>query len=176
MAVNPKKLNRGAAPSEYEAVRNLLEGVSDAEITAVSLDGFRTDKAQGRLILLALASLGPLRADGTKIDIAEEFEKHGPAAVAEMVRKQASKATARSFWPADSPRPTGNENMKVLASHAIDDVAASRLRSHDTKGFLERRGELLAPLVQDFLNSHLERNSLVRPPLDDLLVVDEEED
>lgn len=175
MAVNPKKLNRGAAPAEYEAVRNLLEGVSDAEITAVSLDGFRTDKAQGRLILLALASLGPLRPDGTKIDIAEEFEKHGPAAVAEMVRKQASKATARSFWPADSPRPTGNENMKVLASHAIDDVAASRLRSHDTKRFLERRGELLAPLVQDFLNSHLERNSLVRPPLDDLLVVDEED-
>jgi hypothetical protein len=174
MAINPKKLNRGAAPSEYEAVRNLLEGVSDAEVTAVNLDGFRTDKAQGRLILLALASLGPLRPDGTKIDIADEFEKHGPAAVAEMVRNHASKAAARSFWPADLKRPTGTEDMEVLASHAIDDAAASRLRARDIKGFLERRSELLAPLVQNFLSNHLERHSLVRPPLEDLLVVDEE--
>jgi Protein of unknown function DUF262 len=175
MAVNPKKLDRGAAPSEYEAVRNLLEGVSDAEIKAVSMDGFRTDKAKGRLILLALASLGPLRPDGTKIDIAEEFEKHGLAAVTELVRNQTSKAAARSFCPTDSQRPTGKENAEVLASHVIDEVAASRLQARDTQGFLERRGELLAPLVRNFLNNHLERNSLVRPPLEDLIVVDEED-
>ncbi len=172
MAVNPKKLDRGAAPSEFEAVRNLLAGVSDAEITAVSMDGFRTDKAQGRLILLALASIGPLRSDGTKIDIADEFERNGQAAVAAIVREQASKAASRAFWPADSQRLTGNEDTKVLASHAIDEIAASRLRARDTKGFLERRSEVLAPLVQNFLNNHLEAKSLVRPPLDDLIVVD----
>jgi hypothetical protein len=176
MAVNPKKLDLDAAPSEYEAVRNLLAGVSDAEIKAVNMEGFRADKAKGRLILLALASLGPLRPDGTKIDIAEEFEKNGLSAVAELVRNQASKAAARSFWPAGSQRPTGNEKTEVLASHVIDDMAASRLRARDTKGFLERRAELLAPLVKDFLNNHLERNSLVRPPLEDLIVVDEEDE
>ncbi len=174
-AINPKLLDRNAAPEEYEAVRNLLSDVSDTPVTAFSLDNFGTDKAWGRLILLALASLNPLRPDGATIDLPSEFERHGPGAVTELVRRNASNAAARAFWPIDAPRFNGNEDPDVLASHAIDDIAASRYRAGDIQGFLQRRTELLQPLVRDFLNNRLEPKALVRPPLEELIVTDDSE-
>jgi Protein of unknown function DUF262 len=174
-ALNPKLLDRNAAPEEYEAVRNLLGDVSDTPVTAVSTENFGTDKAWGRLILLALASLHPLRPDGTAINLAYEFERHGPSAVTELVRRNASNAAARAFWPIDAPRFTGNEDPDILASHAIDDTAAYLYKAGDIKGFLQRRTELLVPLVRDFLNNRLESNSLVRPPLEELIVADDSE-
>jgi hypothetical protein len=171
-AINPKRLDLNAAPTEYEAVRNLLDQVSGSPVTTVSLDNFRTDKAQGRFILLALASLRPLRPDGTAIDLAVEFEDHGPGVLAELVRGHRSNAAARAFWPADAQRFTGNEDPGVLASHAVDHIAASLYRAGDMRGFLQRRRELLALLVKDFLNNRLETDALVRPPLEELIVSD----
>jgi hypothetical protein len=174
-AVNPKILDRNEAPEEYEAVRNLLSDVSDTPVTTVSLNNFGTDKAWGRLILLALASLHPLRPDGVAIDLAHEFEKHGPSAVTELVRRHASNAAARAFWPIDAPRLNGNEDPNVLASHAIDDIAASRYRAGDVQDFLQKRAKLIEPLVRDFLNNRLEPKALVRPPLEELIVADDSE-
>jgi hypothetical protein len=171
-AINPKKLELDAAPTEYEAVRNLLEQVSGNSVSAVNLDNFRTDSAQGRLILLALASLHPLRPDGSMIDLAAELERDGLGDLAELVRGHRSNAAARAFWPPDAQRFTGNEEPAVLASHAIDDIAALSYRARDIDGFLRRRTELLAQLVKDFLNSRLEPKALVRPPLEELIVID----
>lgn len=172
-AINPKTLDRNAAPQEYEAVRNLLADASDTSVKTVGLDNFGTDKAWGRLILLALASLNPLRPDGTSIDIASELEKHGPSAVTVLVRHHRTDAAARAFWPEDAPRLKGDEDPHVLASHAIDDIAASLYKAGNTQGFLQRRAELLEPLIRDFLNNRLEPNALIRPPLEELIVADE---
>lgn len=172
-AVNPRRLEPDEAPQEYDAVRNLLSFVPDTPVTTINLNNFRTDKAQGRLILLALASLHPRRKDGTVIDLAHEFEISGPNAVAELVRDRRSNAAARAFWP--SGRFTGNESREVLASHLIDDHAAVLYQAHDIDGFLQYRGELLTSLVRDFLNNRLETNALVRPPLDELIIADDEE-
>jgi Protein of unknown function DUF262 len=174
-AVNPMMLNRNEAPEEYEAVRKLINDVPDTPVTTVVLDNFGTDKAWGRLILLALASLHPLRPDGTTIDLAYEFEKHGPSTVTELVRRHASNVGARAFWPVDAQRLSGNEDPNILASHAIDDIAASLYRAGDTQGFLQRRAELIEPLVKDFLNNRLEPKAIVRPPLEELIVADDSE-
>ena len=174
-AINPKKLDPYAAPQEYEAVRNLLDTVSEIPVTAISLDNFRADKAQGRMILLALASLQPRRPDGVVIDLASEFEEHGPEAVAGLVRDHRSNAAARAFWPSDVARFNGKEGAKVLASHAVDDIAALRYREGDIPGFLQHRKELLSRLTIDFLNNHIEPGAIIRPPLEELIVADDTE-
>ena len=174
-AINPKRLEPHAAPQEYDAVRNLLDTVPDIPVKAISLAGFRADKAQGRMILLALASLQPRRPDGTIIDLASEFEKHGAEAVAGLVSDHRSNAAARAFWPSDAARFDGKEDAEVLASHAIDGIAALRYREHDIHGFLQQRKELIGLLTVDFLNNRLEPGAIVRPPLEELIVADDME-
>jgi hypothetical protein len=172
-SINPKINNKNAAPSEYEAVKNLLASVPATPVASVKLDGFATDKAWGRLILLAMASLHPLRPDGTAIDLAAELEQNGPNAVTQLVRGNRSNAPTRAFWPGAPKSFSGNERNDVSASHVIDDVAIRLYRAGDTAEFLQRRGELLHQLVLDFLNSRLETDLPVRPPLDDLMVSDD---
>ncbi len=128
--------------------------------------------AQGRLILLTLASQHPMRPNRTAIDLAAEFEQNGASALTELVRGHRSNAAARAFWPVGEQRFSGNEDPDVLASHVVDRIAASRRRAGDVDGFIQRRTELLAPLVRDFINSHLDTNALVRPPLTELIVSD----
>jgi Protein of unknown function DUF262 len=174
-AINPKKLDLNEAPSEYDAVRNLLDYVSDSSVTSINLNHFRADKAQGRFILLALASLKPLRPDGTTVDLASEIEKYSLSAFKDLVRGHRSNAAARAFWPSDVQPFTGHEDFPVLASHVIDATAASMYRARDYEGFLRRRAELLEPFVIDFLNSHIETGSLIRPPLEELIIVEDVE-
>jgi hypothetical protein len=176
-AINPKKLNLSAGPQEYDAVRSLLDQVSGTPVTVpISIYNFRADSAQGRLILLTLASLDPMRPNGTAIDLAVELENYGPGALSELVPGLRPNAAARAFWPTKEPRFTGNEDPHVLASHAVDSIAASRRRAGDVDGFIQRRTELLAPLVKDFINNRIEVKDLVRPPLDELIVLDDSEE
>lgn len=171
-AVNPRRLISHEAPTEYEAARILLQYVPDRPIPTIPLDGFRTDAAPSRIILLALASLHPLRPDGTEIDLAGEFERHGPAAVTELVSGYRSNAAARALWPVDAHPITCTEDLQVLRSHAIDDAAAESYRRGDIQGFVHRRASVLETLVGDFVNSHTEPMALLRPPLEELIVAD----
>lgn len=171
-SVNPRKLQVQEAPDEYEAVRSLLEGVSDYYPASFTFDKFRTDMAHGRLILLALASLGPLGPDGKPVDLSAELESEGVNAITEFIPNERSKPAARGFWPRKSPRPTGAESPEILASHAICAGAASALRRGDKSEFLRRRRDALAEIVQNFLKSRLATGALVRPPLDRLVVPD----
>lgn len=173
--VNPRRLDTQAAPTEYDAAKSLLESAPVPAPPTISLDGFRTDAAPSRLILLAMASLGPLLPDGTEIDLAAQFEKHGHAAVTELVPVQRSRAAARGFWPADTPPLTGLEDARVLRSHAIDEQAAESYRNGNIDGFIERRSARLHTLVHDFVASRMESRALVRPPLEDLFVPDPED-
>jgi hypothetical protein len=172
--VNPKRLDARAAPTEYEAARSLLESVPPPVQPTISLDGFRTDAAPSRLVLLAMASLAPLRPDGSEIDLAAQFEKHGHAAVTELVHGRRSQAAARGFWPVDAPPLTGLEDAHVLSSHAIGEQAAISYQEGDMERFIERRSAALHTLVHDFIRSRMEPHALVRPPLEDLFVPDPE--
>jgi uncharacterized protein DUF262 len=172
-AVNPDRLDLSKAPSEYEAVRRLLEQASDTPINSVGLENFRTDSAQGRLILLALASLHPLMPDGSEIDLAREFEVAGANFVTSLIRGYRSNAASRVFWPFGASPISGFEDASVLASHAIDQVSAEHYRAKDAEAFLQSRGVALQELTKTFLNSRLETNELMRPPLDELIIVDE---
>lgn len=174
--VNPKRLNSYEAPTEYEAVKLLLQYIPDRPAPIIPLDGFRTDAAQSRLILLALASLHPLRQDGTEIDLAAEFERNGPAAAALLVRGSSrSNAANRALWPVDAMPFTGLEDKRVLESHAIGDDAADCYRRRDISGFLDRRAEKLSSVVQNFISSRIAHGAVIRPPLEDLIVADPDE-
>lgn len=172
-SVNPEKLVPDNAPSGFDAVQALLKWTTDAPVPRISLQGFRTDKAYSRLILLTLGSLNPLNAEGKRIEIAGGFERLGNDFVAELVLGHRSHAAARGFWPRGS-RPTGLEDPEILKSHAINHVAAKRLLEHDNDGFLIARSQRLDELVQGFLENRLEPGALVRPPLSDLIVAEDE--
>lgn len=171
-SVNPEKLSPHKAPSSFHAVEALLGSTTDAVPPKISMQGFGTDKAYSRLILLALATLGPLDRRGQRIDLSGGFERLGVDIVTELVTNHRSDAAARGFWPAGS-RPTGHEDEKVLASHAVDSAAASMLRDRDIDGFLSARRRRLEELVRGFFSNRLEPDALVRPPLNDLVVAEE---
>jgi Protein of unknown function DUF262 len=171
--VNPKRLGpEEDTPTAYEAVKGLLESVVDAPAPVLSLDNFRTNAARGRLILLALASLRPLDVAGEPIDLAHQLEQHGVSAITEFVSEHRLDAAARGFWPVDAAPVTGREDQAILTSHAITAPAASSLAARDTEGFLRHRRAALRELVPRFLASRMEIGSLVRPPLDELIVAD----
>lgn len=172
-AVHPTKGAPERAPSEHDAVRALLSGVQDDPPTAVDV-ATRTDTASGRLVLLALANLRPRAADGEPIDLAAELNRHGVEAVTELVRGHRSDLGARGFWPKGAPPPTGHESASVLESHAIDPAAADALRRGDVNGVLEARRRHLSAIVREFLSSRVEAGAIVRPPLGQLFVPDDE--
>lgn len=174
--VNPRRLAASSAPTEYEAAKSLVESLPAPSPPAIKLDGFRTDAAPSRLLLLALASLGPLRPDRTEMDLAAEFEKHGHATVTELVPGRRSHAATRGFWPVDAAPLTGEEDARVLRTHAIDEDAAESLRGGDIDSFIQRRAATLDSVTHDFISNRIEAQALVRPPLQDLFIPDPEDD
>ncbi len=65
---------------------------------------------------------------------------------------------------------------EILESHAIDGEAAHSLRSGDVEDFLRRRGDRIKQVAYNYLDSRLEPEALVRPPLDDLALAGAAED
>ncbi|MFJ9135117.1 DUF262 domain-containing protein [Streptomyces sp. NPDC102256] len=173
--VNPKKGMPGEAPSESDAVRALLRTVADEEPGDLRLTPFRAAKASGRLAQLALAAQEPRGLDGTKIDLAAEFEARGGQAVTDLVKNKRTDLGARGFWPYGSPAPTGHESAEVLASHVISSDSAMLLRESKIDEFVETRRRDIEELTHRFLSARIDAGSLIRPPLS-LLVVEEEDD
>ncbi|MGH9227964.1 MAG: DUF262 domain-containing protein [Acidimicrobiales bacterium] len=171
--VHPRKGAPEEAPSEYDAVRTLLESVPDEGPEDIYPSPFQTNAAAGRLGLLALASLEPRRLDAEPVDIVAELEQRGVDAVSELVTGHRSEFAARGFWPLDQPPPTGREGSDVLASHSIYAPAADALRRGDVASLLRHRAEQLRHLIRRFLAARLDTGATVRPPLADLYVPDE---
>jgi hypothetical protein len=175
-SVNPEYLSPERAPSEFEAVTALLEFTADRPTPSLSLDNFRTNFANTRLILLALASLNPLRQDGTPVNLVEELELHGVEAVTQFVREHRTNAAARGFWPIGADPVIDVRDAAVLESHAISPDAMEALRNSSTELFLQRRGAVIQRLAYSFLDSRLESNALTRPSLKDLALAGAMED
>jgi hypothetical protein len=172
--VNPKRGRPEDAPSEYEAVKALLGLVEDAISPQIPTDGFRTDSASGRLALLALASLEPRDTDGAPLDLTVQFQTHGVAGVIELVPGHRAELGARGLWPAEASPPTGAEPAEILASHAIDSVAATCLLGKDIDGFVHHRNHVVAELAERFLARHVDSHAITRPSLTDLVVPDDD--
>ena len=173
-SINPVKGQPGHAPSEYEAVTRLLESVPDSPPKPVSLDGFRTDKASSRLILLALASLEPKDALGEPLDLAAAFEQRGVKAVTEFVPGRRSNAATRGFWPYPEHTAVDGVDPQVLESHLISGEMTEFLIDVDM--FVSLRAPVLERLANEFLSNKVEFHALVRPPLNDLIATGNAED
>lgn len=167
-AVNPEFRNPGSAPTEFEAAKSLLDFTPDLAAPHLPLNNFKTNFANTRLILLALASLKPRQPDGTTMDIEEQLELHGVDAITSFVRGYRTYAAARGFWPIGAEPAANVIDVDVLESHALQADAVHALRAGAVSEFLERRGGYIERLTTSFLDSRLEPGSLVRPSLRDL--------
>jgi hypothetical protein len=172
--VNPIKGRPDAAPSEYEAVRDLVASVPGHPPAPLPLIEFRTDKATSRLILLALASLRPTDRDGVPLDLAAALDERGVKVVTEFVPDWRSHAAARGFWPDPEYTQVREARSEVLASHLIDAETVALL--DDPEMFVRRRSPALVRLVANFLVNKVEAGALVRPPLEDLVASGNAED
>ena len=175
-AVNPKKSHPEDAPSDEDAVLSLLKTVPDDAPSSVQVNPFRTDKAAGRLLLLALASLRPRSSSGEVIDIPRSLNEYGSAAIGEIVKNQRADAAARTFWLPGTPRLSGHESLDVLRSHGISSSAASFLASGSEDAFLDQRRAALHTLTLDFLTARVDAKGLVRRSLSSLVVEDENDE
>ncbi|MEV6285531.1 DUF262 domain-containing protein [Kribbella sp. NPDC051770] len=164
-SVNPELYSPNAAPSEYDALKALLEYTPDREAPRLPLEGFNTKYANPRLILLALASLNPLDENEKQVNIAREIEKYGTEAVTQLIPGIRSNAAARSFWPVDSTPITRVRSARILDSHLIDEASYTALQVDNHPLFLKKRGEALSELSYKFLDSRLEPGGIIRPPL-----------
>jgi hypothetical protein len=173
-AVNPRKGDVKAAPVDEEAVLSLIRTVPDEEPGRLHMNPFRTDKAAGRLVLLALAALSPKAPDGSVINLAAAFNADGASAVGEIVKGSRGDVAARGFWSAKFPPVSGHERRDVLSSHAISEQAAQFLRSGDMASFLAVRRQDIEDLTGRFLTARVDAKSLVRKSLSSM-VVDEED-
>ncbi|MEV8436175.1 DUF262 domain-containing protein [Actinosynnema sp. NPDC051121] len=176
-AIYPDKGKIENAPGQYAAVTSLLSYVPDREpeMESVSLDNFRTDRGESRIVLLAMAAQEPLDAEGERIDIARLFNDKGVSAVSEFVRGHRTTAAARGFWIPEQPY-TAAVDSYVFKSHIISYNAWQSLLEGDVEHFLRLRSFDLSNEVLDFLSNRLETGAIVRPSINDLLVAGSEED
>lgn len=175
-SIYPDKGNLAGIPDQYRAVQSLLSYVPDREVDSVIPKNFRTDRAESRLVLLALASLGPRDGRGESLDIARLFNEFGMAAVSEFVDGHRTVAAARGFWRPDSPPIATAEDRDVFESHAISVEAELALKAGSCRAFLLCRERDLERIVRNYLMGRLEVNAIVRPPLQDLVVAGSEDD
>lgn len=166
-AVNPKKNIPEQAPPPFDALRALLELVPDGEPSVIDTRSLRTNSAQGKLALLALASRRPRDLDGNALDIAKQLEQYGIDAVTELVFDHRADFAARGFWPVDSPMPTGEEDEEILESHLISQTAAVALRNGDISRFIEIRRQDLMDLTRRYLTAKVDPKAIIRRSLNE---------
>lgn len=172
--VNPRKGEPDQAPDAFEAVRRLLEPIKDAPIAELTLDAFRSDNANSRLALLALASLRPLTPSAEQLDLSEALESRGAEAIGDLVPYRRGALGSRGFWLTEWGRLQSDLPNTVLRSHGVESSAASSLEQGDVAGFVEKRSVHILTLTLNLLNSRMMPNAHTRPPLSDLFVPDEE--
>jgi hypothetical protein len=173
-SVNPELHDPTQAPTEYEAVKSLLEFTPDREPPQIPLDNFNTKAADTRLIALSFSSLNPLDEYQNKIDLASEFRRYGTDAVTRFTPKSRSLAANRGFWRVDSGKIKTVTQEEVLASHLIDNDAHEALTRSDFDGFIKIRQRAISELVNQFLDSRLEPGSKIRPPLRQMAFEDDQ--
>ena len=179
---------RISANDENNAVQALLSSPIDRELHLPKLTGFRTNSAQGRIVMAALWALDPrspwtgkkydrhelaeaIQADGTLANIAQRFfirepEGHQASAANRVIvlEQELPESISASFINRPITRNTPESDF--LSSHAVS-ADSIQLLSQGNKGvFLEKRQSDLEDILKNFLErmsgAHLEDT----PPLD----------
>ncbi|UTT39444.1 DUF262 domain-containing protein [Glutamicibacter mishrai] len=173
--VNPKKGHPSMAPDSFAAVKSLLESIPNTPITRLKPNNFMTSNSNGRLFLLALSSLSPRHPDGTEMDIPHELESNGTAAIGQIVSGSRASVGNRAFWLRTWPNPLAISNDSVLESHAITHDAIAALEAGEFSKFISLRENYISEITQSFINSKIENEITIRPPLDSMIVWDPDE-
>ncbi len=158
-----RDVNRNDEEKSAQALMKLVHGEPSSRFELPEALDARA--ASSRLVLLALASLGPrdLRT-GSPIDVAAHIDKLDVDAYVRIVSPQrrslemARSPANRTLHPRSGPRPlqslvldrirTHGPGDPVLASHVIDEQAALLLAEGDLRGFLSARAGLLTEEVK----------------------------
>lgn len=177
-SINPKKGQPHYAPREFEAVQVLLASVKDTSVqNLLDVSTFRTDNANSRLVLIAIAQLNPRSpVDGEPLDLTAMFAASGTDAVGELVKGYRSKVGARSFWAREFDQMTGAESSPLLQSHGVYPEAADALVRGEFDGFVDMRSADLVSMSEAFLDSRMQPGHLIRPPLQSLVIPDSDLD
>ncbi|MFD7369246.1 DUF262 domain-containing protein [Nocardiopsis alba] len=174
-SVNPGS-NYKTTPSAYEAAKSLLDSVPSRKEIDVKVEKFSTKSTRGRIVLLALASLGPKRASGEDIRLADLLEERGAAAVTDFVKGRRTNAGSRGFWVDSDVDISEVNDISILDSHLVSPEAQEALRKADRDLFVEIRSKQLKGLVSNFLLSRMDLNAVIRPPIEELIISGEYDD
>jgi len=167
---------------EEESIQRLLALVRRERPRAAELPQSFDPRADGsRLALLALAHLGPRDlGSGEPLDVARLIEAVDKAAFRKIVDGGSSRTRGAANRLIQPPSGTVGRLLRrrlerngagdgVLASHAIDEIAAERLAADDAEGFLRRRAEVLVAELQRLGERMAAWDHSDRPSIDHLL-------
>lgn len=179
-------LDRIVEGSEEASVQRLLELVKGRSRIFPDVDeAFNFRFAAGKLLALALLALKPRDLDsGALISIDQDIdaEEQGfpiPSIISTHSKaKDALRSAANRLIHPRRPglrqRLVQMQDLEVLASHGISEVAAQALRDGDVSNFLRLRGDFLQYHCRLFFDRHARWEESDRPSLAKLLAEDEE--
>ncbi|QHC57526.1 DUF262 domain-containing protein [Rathayibacter sp. VKM Ac-2760] len=173
--VNPIKGDQSAAPGEFGAVKQLLDILPTMQASSLPTTPFITKTSSARFILLSLLTLRPLTPNAEALDTAESLDRSGFQSVGQLIPGSRSDAANRGFWAPEWPQLNGQEEPMILHSHAVSDLASSYLRDKNYDQFRVARRAEIDRLSKTFMERKIEDGALTRPPLDALIVGDEDE-
>ena len=195
--------NRAIQPGDLEgSIQRLLELVPWTAFRTPDLDRFRSNEAATKLVLCSWWSLAPRSlATGKPFDVADLAESIGvgrtPVDAVQNVVSRAfvprdlrTWAATRMLYPAN-PEEDSAETIfgipalyrpslagtweEALASHCISMEADAAFGNGDIEGFLADRQQALALQLGLFLQQRCEWEFEDTPPLDSLVLDDEDE-
>ncbi|MFZ2450771.1 MAG: DUF262 domain-containing protein [Methylovulum miyakonense] len=187
---------------ESDSVQRLLDCLGSQRLPAPSLAGFKTNSANGRIVLSALWELKPrslltgepcnrqqltqaLQDDATLRDVTQRFLNREPedkrlwAANRLLMLESSEELPASVVDLLVTPQlDCAIHADEILASHALDKKMLQALVEKDKSAFLDARQQCIAEVVKHFIERMAETQLEDTPPLDsfDLDEMDAERD
>lgn len=172
-------------------MQRLLDKPIDQALSAPSLLGFKTSKAESRIVLSALWALKPrslltgqpydrqqlievIEPDETLADVAQRIlnrepeNRRGWAANRILVLDDALFGSVGELLINPPARSDAVTHHDLLFSHALDAELVKMLAQGDKTGFLDGRQERIKQVVADFIERMAETRLENTPPLDSL--------
>lgn len=187
------------AGDESDSVQRLLSSLGTQGLSMPNVAGFRTNTANGRIVLSALWALKPrsfltgetydrqqltqaLQDDATPASVAQRLFNREPesqrlSAANRLLVLDNREELPESLYELLLSPPLWRmaAEAEFLASHALDGALIQALSNHDKAAFLEGRQQRIEQVVKDFIENMAETRLEDTPPLDSFDLDDEEE-
>lgn len=178
------------ADDESGSIQRLLRCLGKQSLSLPSLVGFKTNSANGRIVLSALWGLKPrslltgepydqqqltlaLQDEATLRDVAKRFFSQDPEgkrlwAANRLLILDNNEDLPVSVVELLVSQPLGSVGnaMEILTSHALDETMQQALIDKDKSAFLDIRQQRVAQVVKDFVERMTEPQLEDTPPLD----------